>query len=402
MEIPTEFKQLFEKDWRECACYGGRFSLKSHTVARYLLIRARTEKTRILCCREIQRSIKDSSHQLLADLIDEYELTDFKVTDNSILNTINGSEFIFTGLYRNEQSVKSTEGVDICWVEEAQTVTEKSLEVLTPTIRKEGSQIIYTYNRLEEEDPVHKRLVIEGRPKTLILNLNYDVALKYDWMPDVIKAEMEDDKAHRFELYRHKWLGEPLTMSEARIYSGWQIIDEIPHEARLERYGLDFAWKPDMTALVAIYFYHGGYILDEINVQLEWPTTDIASTLRSLPHALCIGDSSDERSINDIRAYGVNITPCKKYADSQRHGIKIMQDQRISVTRHSQNIINGYKTWTWKLDKDDKIIPGIAEHEPDSLAAARYAIESLIPIQRKKEMIAQLPRIHRTRSNIAV
>jgi hypothetical protein len=207
--IPQEYRRLFDDDWREAAVYGGRYSLKSHTVARYLIIRARMDKTRVACFREFQSSIAESSHQLLADLIKLYDLRDFKVTDNSIINTINGSDFIFKGLYQNEQSIKSIEGIDIAWVEEAQTVSKESLEVLTPTIRKPGSKIIYTYNRLLENDPVHERLVIEGRPNTLIINVNYDIAEKYGWLPDVVKNEIEDDRLHRPALYKQKWLGEP-------------------------------------------------------------------------------------------------------------------------------------------------------------------------------------------------
>lgn len=209
MEIPSEYRRLFDTDWREAGVYGGRYSLKSHTVARVLLIRARQKKIRILCCREFQNSIAESSHQLLSDLIKQYNLTDFVVTDKTITNKVTGSDFIFKGLWNNEQSIKSIEGVDIAWVEEAQTITKTSLEVLTPTIRKEGSQIIYTYNRLTVSDPVHTRLVEEGRPNTLIINVNYDVAEKYGFLPDVIKQEIEDDRLKRPILYKQKWLGEP-------------------------------------------------------------------------------------------------------------------------------------------------------------------------------------------------
>lgn len=209
IEIPEEYSRLFDTDWREAAVYGGRFSLKSHTVARILLIRARASKIRVLCCREFQNSIAESSHQLFSDLIKLYELNDYVVTDKSIVNKITGSDFIFKGLWNNEQSLKSIEGIDIAWVEEAQTITKNSLEVLTPTIRKDGSQIIYTYNRLTVSDPVHVRLVEEGRPNTLVLNVNFDVADKYGLLPDVIKQEIEDDRLHRPILYKQKWLGEP-------------------------------------------------------------------------------------------------------------------------------------------------------------------------------------------------
>lgn len=389
MEIPTEFERLFDRDWREAAVHGGRYSLKSHTVARILLIRARQKKTRVACFREFQNSIADSSLQLLSDLIDKYELYDFKVTNNSIVNEKNGSDFLFKGLHNNEQSIKSTEGIDIAWVEEAQTVSENSLEILTPTVRKAGSQIIYTYNRLEEEDPVHKRLVLEGRPNTLIINVNYDVALKYDMMPDEIKNEMEDDKARRPDLYKHKWLGEPLEMLESRVYKGWAFIDEIPHEARLERYGLDFGWNPDPSALVAVYSYQGGYILDEIHTQLEWPNREIADTIKNLPTTLTVADSNEQKSIAEIKMYGINIIGCQKGPDSQRHGVAMVQDLKISVTRRSENLIKGYREWLRLVDKDGKIVAGKFEHEPDPLAAARYALETLIPIHRRNELRAQ-------------
>jgi len=221
------------------------------------------KKCRIACFREFQNSIAESSHQLLADLIKEYELNEFVVTNNAIVNSLNGSDFIFKGLHHNEQSVKSIEGIDIAWVEEAQTVSQTSLEVLTPTVRSEGSKIIYSYNRLLENDPVHTRIVIEGRPNSLIINVNYDVALKYGWMPDVIRLEMEDDKEKRPALYKTKWLGLPASL-ESRIYKDWAVIDALPHEARLKRYGLDFGYTNDPTDVVAVYEYNGGFILDEV------------------------------------------------------------------------------------------------------------------------------------------
>jgi len=147
IEIPVEYKRLFDDDWREAAIYGGRYSLKSHTVARVLLILGRQKQMRFGCFREFQNSIAESSHQLLKDLINLYELHDYKVTENSIVNSITKTEFLFKGLHHNEQSIKSIEGIDIAWIEEAQTVSKASIEVLTPTVRKAGSKLIYTYNR---------------------------------------------------------------------------------------------------------------------------------------------------------------------------------------------------------------------------------------------------------------
>lgn len=378
VEIPIEYKPLFREDWREVAIYGGRFSLKSHTVARYLLIRARMAKTRVACFREFQNSITESSHQLLADLIKQYDLKDFVVTNNSIINTLNGSDFLFKGLWHNEQSIKSIEGIDIAWVEEAQTVSKPSLEVLTPTVRKEGSKIIYTYNRLMESDPVHQRLVIEGRPNTLVINVNYDIAIKYGLMPEVVRLEMEDDKAKRTSLYKHKWLGEPNSL-EQKIYKDWQIIDEIPHEARLERYGVDYGYTNDPTAIVAIYKYNNGYILDEVAYQKGLSNKQIADILLNIPRALVVPDSAEPKSNDELQAYGLTILPANKGQGSVLQGIQWVQHQRISVTKRSINIWREYLNYLWKTDKDGKII-----NEPDhayshSMDAIRYGVESNKP-----------------------
>lgn len=228
--IPTEFSRLLDDDWREAAVHGGRYSLKSHTVARVLLIKSMERQRRFGCFREFQNSIADSSHQLLADLIEYYELSMFAVTRDSIINKLTGSDFLFKGLRNNTQSVKSIEGIDYAWIEEAQTITEESIEVLTPTVRKEGSKLIWTYNRLNELDPVHKRLVIEGRPNTIVINANYDVAEKYGWLADNIKQELEFDKVNNPELYAHKWLGEPLAQTDAAILNRNALLAAMQRE----------------------------------------------------------------------------------------------------------------------------------------------------------------------------
>jgi len=388
INIPIEYKKLFGSDWREAAIYGGRYSLKSHSVARFLLIRAREKKTRIGCFREFQNSIAESSYQLLADLIKQYELNDFVLTNNSIINSINGSDFLFKGLWNNEQSIKSIEGIDIAWIEEAQTVSEKSLEVLTPTIRKDGSQIVYTYNRLLEEDPVHKRLVLEGRPNTLIINVNYDIALKYGMMPEVIRLEMEDDKEKRPSLYKHKWLGEPYNQ-ERKIYRDWNIIDDIPHEARLERTGMDFGYSNDPTAIVDIYKHNGGFILDELCYQKGLSNKQISDILLNKERkTLTIADSAEPKSIDEISMYGVSILPSKKGQGSVLQGIQYVQDQRISVTRRSINIIKEYNNFMWKIDKDGKIINEPEHTYKHGMDAISYGLNDLKP---NDDQLGQLP-----------
>lgn len=379
IEIPQEFRRLFEPGWREAAIYGGRYSLKSHTVARFLLIQARLAKTRVACFREFQNSISESSHQLLADLINKYELWDFEVTNNSIISKENGSDFLFKGLWNNEQSIKSIEGIDIAWVEEAQTVSNKSLEVLTPTVRKPGSKIIYTYNRLYEDDPVHTRLVVEGRPDTLIINVNYDIALKYGFVPEVILKEIEDDRLKRPALYGHKWLGKPSGL-DRRIYTGWNIIHEIPHEAKLVSRGLDFGYSIDPTVIVDIYEYNGGFIVDELLYQKGMSNKSLADILTNAgKDTIVFADSAEPKSIDEIRDHGVNIVPASKGQGSVLQGIQFVQDQKMSVTARSTKTIKAYNHYMFMEDKSGKVLnkPDDTVHEwSNPLDALRYGLSA--------------------------
>lgn len=172
---------------------------------------------------------------------------------------------------------------------------------------------------------------------------------------------------------------------EDLIYKGWQVVDEVPHEARLECYGLDFGYRPDATALVAIYSYNGGFLVHEVKVQLEWALRDIATFISNLPPAIIVADTNEPRSVAELREYGINIVETEKGPDSKKHGIKMMQDQRISVTKTSITTIKGYRSWMWKKDRHGNLIPGETEHEPDPLAATRYGIQYLRPINQDKE-----------------
>lgn len=218
------FKELFNESWRYIIYYGGRSSGKSTSTALALLLRGRNKKLRILCTREYQNSIADSVHKLLKDLIEKYEMTDYEVLKDRITNTITGTEFIFKGLHNNVTEIKSTEGVDICWIEEGQSITKESLDILTPTIRKEGSQIIVTFNRLNELDPVYVHFIMGETPNTFHKKVNYDVLEEAGLLPDVIKMEIESDRSDP-ELFAHKWLGEPISQTEKSIINRTKILE---------------------------------------------------------------------------------------------------------------------------------------------------------------------------------
>lgn len=215
---------------------------------------------------------------------------------------------------------------------------------------------------------------------------------------------IKEIESHKHNLSWWKVYGEgKLGEVAGRIYTNWQPIQEIPHEARLERYGVDFGWHPDPCAIVAVYYWNGSYILDEVACQLEMSNREIASTLKNLPRALIIADSAEPKSIAEVRAYGLNIQPTVKGADSVRHGIRAVQDQKIFVTQRSANILKEYRNYLWSTDKDGNTMPGVPEDGNDhTLDAIRYAINSLVPIVRRKEMLIKMYNQPRQNKNIAV
>ena len=223
------YRELFNKSWRNIVFYGGRNSGKSHSVAEALLIRGRQEKIRILCTREIQNTIRDSVHKLLSDLISKYEFHDYEITKDSIVNKITGSEFLFKGIRRNTTEIKSMEGIDICWIEEAQAITKESIDIIWPTIRKPGSQIIVTFNRFNELDPVFVHLVMNQPPNTFVKKVNYDVLQEVGLLADVIATEIEADRAFP-SLFAHKWLGEPISQSETSIINRDSVLEAMQRE----------------------------------------------------------------------------------------------------------------------------------------------------------------------------
>lgn len=179
---------------------------------------------------------------------------------------------------------------------------------------------------------------------------------------------------------------------EGKIYSDWKIIDEIPHEARLDRIGLDFGFTNDPSTAVAVYYHDGGYILDEILYRKGMLNKEIADFLKNQRDCLVVADSAEPKSIEDIRQYGVNITGAKK-AKQPGGGLKTynqwainqVQERRISVTKRSINLIKEYRNYLWQTDKNGKIL-NIPEPGFDHcLDAVKYAIISLVPVIRREE-----------------
>lgn len=259
IEVPKEFKVLFDldSDLRHIVLYGGRASGKSTSVALSLLVLGMNKKLRILCTREVQNSIADSVHKLLSDLISKYKLNTWEVQKDIIRNKQTGSEIFFKGLHNNSQSIKSIEGIDIVWVEEAQSVSADSINTLVPTIRKTGSRLIWTFNRLTENDPVWELIVKKADNRTFVQKINSD-AIESLLSKEIIE-EREKMRTDNPEMFDHVWLGEPMTAKTGSVF-GKQLaqarsegrITKVPYDAST---GVYTAWDLGIGDSTVIWFF---------------------------------------------------------------------------------------------------------------------------------------------------
>jgi len=195
---------------------------------------------------------------------------------------------------------------------------------------------------------------------------------------NIVKTiESRKDNKNWWKVYGLGELGE----AEGRIYTDWKPVSKVPHEARLERYGLDFGYSNDPTSIVAIYYYNGGYILDEVTYLKKLSNKRIADILLNQPKSMVVADSAEPKSIDELVYLGINTQPAQKGPGSVEQGIQFVQEQRISVTKRSLNVLKEYRNYLWKTDRDGKIINEPEHMWSHSMDAIRYGMESLRPYE---------------------
>ena len=232
-EFPQKLSILFDPA-RYKVLYGGRGGAKSWGVARALLIIGARQTTRILCAREFQTSIKDSVHKLLSDQIFSMGLQDFYEITQTAIRGKNGTEFSFAGLKNNVANIKSYEGCDICWVEEAQTTSKMSWNVLIPTIRKEGSEIWITFNPELETDETYKRFVVDPPENSIVQRVNWS---DNPWFPETLRLEKDALYARDREAYNTIWEGVCRQTVDGAIFA--KEMQQAEFEGRITRVPYD-------------------------------------------------------------------------------------------------------------------------------------------------------------------
>jgi len=392
IQIPKAYQFLFAEKMpdgqpvRYRVAYGGRGSGKSHAFAAALVIMARQKPIRVLCAREIQKSIKDSVKKLLDDKIKQMGFGQyFRSTDTEIKGT-NGSHFIFAGLRSNVDSIKSLEGIDIAWVEEATTVSQASLTNLGPTIRKEGSEIWFTWNPRHPNDPVDAmfRKPSGAPPRAIVRRVNWD---KNPFFPDVLREDMEWDKARDPDKYAHIWLGEYLRNSEARVFHNWKVEPfETPRDARFYL-GADWGFSVDPTVLVRAFIDGRTLYVDREVHKVGCPIDGTPALFDSLDETSkgmarnwpIRADSARPETIDYLRRHGYpKITPALKGPNSVMDGIEFLKSYDIVVHPSCKHTIDELTLYSWKTDPlTGEVLPMLEDKKNHVIDALRYALEGV-------------------------
>ncbi len=388
--IVPKCKEILFQRARYKVLRGGRGAGKSYAVAKYLIVRSLQGQKRILCTREIQNSIKDSVYRLLVDLIKELSLeNNFDILKDTIVSST-GSEFIFKGLHRNISEIKSMEGIDICWVEEAEVVPEESWKVLIPTIREEGSEIIVTFNPENEKSATYQRFVTNPPPDCISCEVNY---YDNDAFPEVLRKEMEYDKRTDPEKYEHIWLGKVKKYAEAVIFKNKIQVEEFdePEFGTQLFYGADWGYSVDPTCLLRmfvknnkLYISHEFYAVGVEIGELE----DAFDTVPDSREWKITADSARPETISHLSRCGFNIVGAEKGKGSVEDGIEFLRSfEAIVIHPRCKGAIDNFKNYKWKQDKlTGEILPipvDSSNHAPD---AARYALEDYIKAKTGKEV----------------
>lgn len=378
VKLPDWAQRLWEPS-RFKVMKGGRGSGKSRSAATALILQAASHPHRVLCAREIQKSIKDSVKRLLDDEIERLGLGDyFESTENEIRGK-NGSLFIFAGLRGNSASIKSMEGITRCWVEEAQTISQQSLNDLIPTIRAPGSEIWFTYNPKTPDDPVDKMFVTdEPPPGSLIFNVNWQ---DNPWFPDVLRMEMEYDRKRDLDKYLHVWEGHYWTSSEARVFKNWKVEEFDVEKQWVMRQGADWGFSVDPSVLVQcaiegkrLYVPYEAYMIGcEIDA--------LPDLFLSVPEAEkwpIVADSARPETISYMQRHGFpKMLPAVKGAKSLDEGIQFLQSFEIVVHPRCKHLIDELTLYSYKRDLlTDKVLPVLEDKDNHVIDALRYACES--------------------------
>jgi len=379
INTPRVFKPLLAPA-RYKGAYGGRGSGKSHFFAELLVERCiMYPGTRWACIREVQKSLEQSVKRLLEDKIagmgvsESFEIQAFEI------KTPGGGVIIFQGMQNHTaDSIKSLEGFDGAWVEEAQSLSQRSLDLLRPTIRKTDSELWFSWNPNKESDPVDTLLRGENPPaNSVIVRANFE---SNPWLPQVLKDELEYDRRRDPDKYAHVWLGEYQRNSEARVFRNWVIEEFETPKGVTHRLGADWGFSVDPSCLVRCH-------IDGRRLYVDYEAYMVGCEIDNLPNLFdrvpesrkwwITADSARPETIDYMQRHGYpRINAAIKGAKSLEEGVQFLQSYDIVVHPRCKHVIDELTLYSYKKDPLTDSVTNILEDKNNHLIdAIRYALE---------------------------
>jgi phage terminase large subunit len=382
LELPAVFRPLFTPA-RYKVFYGGRGSAKSWTFAGALVHIASRTKVRVLCAREIQGSIADSVHRLLQDEIFRLGYTDlFDVTANSI-RSHTGSDFLFKGLRHNVNEIKSTEGINICWVEEGQRVSSDSWEILIPTIRQAASEIWVSFNPENEFDPTFERFVTRPPDDCIVRKVSWR---DNPWFPKELDNERRYLQRVDPAAYAHVWEGECRSLSDAQILSGKYVIEPFVPDATWDGpyLGADWGFSQDPTTGVKAWVHDNRLWVEHEVYKIGCELDHTAALFDLIPGfrggTTIRADSARPETISFLNRHGYpNVVAAEKGPGSVEDGIAFLRSfEQIIIHPRCKHTANEARMYRYKTDRlTDAVTTDIVDADNHCIDALRYALEPL-------------------------
>lgn len=375
----THYAPDMWKPFRHLAWHGGRGGGKSRTVATGLVLQAMERHERVLCGREVQKSIRDSVKRLLDDEIERLGLRKaFDSTDTEIRGP-NDSLFLFTGIKGNANGVRSIEGITTFWGEEAQAFSQASLDAVVPTIRAPGSRLIWTWNPDLKTDPIDVMFRSKDGPppNSIVRAVNYE---DNEWFPAELKAEKDYVRGRDFDKYRHIWLGEYRQNSEARVFRNWRI-EAFDSPANVEyRLGADFGFSIDPSCLVRCWIDGRQIFVDYEAWGLGVEIVNLPALFMSVPDAekwYITADSARPETISHLRNNGFpRIRSALKGARSLEEGVEWLKSYDLVVHPRCEHLIQELGSYSYKTDSLTGLVtPMLEDKDNHVIDSLRYACE---------------------------
>ena len=375
---PRAFVPLL-KPQRYKGAHGGRGSGKSHFFAEMLIAtHASNPGLRSVCVREVQRSLAQSSKRLLEDKIEALGVSEMFDAKEGEIRAPGDGLIIFQGMQNHTaDSIKSLEGYGRAWVEEAQSLSQRSLDLLRPTIRADGSELWFSWNPDSKTDPVDALLRNTPPPDSAVIEVNYE---DNPWFPEVLRQEMEYDRGRDPDKFAHVWRGGYRMNSEARVFKNWRIEDFDVDPKWIMRQGADWGFSVDPSVLVqcsivgrTLYVAHEAY---RVGCDIDF----LPDLFRSVPEAerwAITADSARPETISYMQRHGFpKMLPAVKGARSLEEGVEFLKAYDIVVHPRCQHTIDELTAYSYDTDPlTGLIVPKLKDKDNHVIDALRYACE---------------------------